>query len=101
MHKTLLQLVISFEWDEGNFHKSWRKHNVSAQETEEVFANEPFMMIDDVQHSEQERRFRALGMTSAGRKLSVSFTIRNHVVRPISARTMSKKEIAIYVSRQN
>ena len=101
MHKTLLQLIIEFDWDEGNFHKSWRKHNVSVQETEEVFDNDPFVMFEDVEHSKHERRFRALGITDTGRRLSVSFTIRGHKVRPISARTMSEKEVRIYAKSQN
>ncbi len=101
MHRNLLELLIQFEWDAGNADKSRRKHNVSPQEAEEIFVNEPFMIFDDLAHSQKETRYLALGITTEGRKLSVSFTIRNNLVRIISARDMSKKELAIYVQKQN
>jgi hypothetical protein len=101
MHQKLLALLITFEWDTGNYHKSWRKHNVSAKEAEEIFNNEPFMMFDDLKHSRHEKRYHALGTTNAGRKLIVSFTVRNHQVRVISTRTMNEKERKIYGQKQN
>lgn len=101
MHKQLLHLLISFEWDDGNLHKSRRKHGITTQEAEEVFANNPFVMMDDLKHSEAENRYHALGMTNVGKKLSVCFTIRNRTIRIISARAMSKKELEIYVKIQN
>ena len=101
MHKHLLDLLITFEWDVGNADKSRRKHNASIKETEEIFANEPFMMFGGEKHSAQETRYLALGTTADGKKLSISFTIRKHSVRIISARPMSKKEEVIYVQKQN
>ncbi len=40
-------LVIGFEWDTGNSHKSELKHAVSMAEAEEVFMNEPILFFAD------------------------------------------------------
>ena len=100
MYKNLLELLINFEWDDGNLHKNRRKHGISAQEAEEVFVNNPFIMMDDIKHSVIEKRYHALGTTNEGKKLSVCFTIRERSIRIISARIMSKKELAIYVKTE-
>ena len=86
--------IVSFEWDEGNSHKSAIKHAVSQEEAEQVFANEPLLLFDDVQHSDREDRFHAYGRTNAVRLLQVSFTIRQAgtAIRVISTRDMSRKE---------
>ncbi len=101
MHSRLLELLINFEWDEGNLHKSRRKHGILAQEAEEIFVNNPFIMMDDTKHSSSEKRYHALGITNEGKKLTVCFTIRKQSVRIISARVMSKKELKIYVQKEN
>jgi len=49
-------------------------------------------VVKDEKHSEQEERYYALGHTDAGRLLFLVFTIRNNLIRVISARDMSKKE---------
>lgn len=83
---------IAFEWDEGNIDKNLVKHNVTNQESEEVFSNKPLLVNEDREHSKYELRFEALGKTNKSRLLFVSFTIRNKKVRTISARDMSSKE---------
>lgn len=101
MHKKLLELLISFEWDDGNLHKSRRKHGISTEEAEEIFVNNPFIMMYDYKHSEVEKRYHALGITNQGKKLSVCFTIRKQSIRIISARVISKKESDIYAKTEN
>jgi uncharacterized DUF497 family protein len=46
----------------------------------------------DEKHSQKETRFFALGHTDSGRLLFVVFTIRNNLIRVISARNMNRKE---------
>jgi uncharacterized DUF497 family protein len=55
-------------------------------------------LLDDPRHSEEEPRYHALGVTAAGRRLHVSFTLRRNAtaIRVISARDMSRKERAVY-----
>lgn len=87
----ILPEPILFEWDKGNSDKNSKKHNVTNKEAEEVFISKPFILLEDVKHSSNEKRFQALGRTNKRRKLSIIFTIREKV-RIISARDMNKKE---------
>lgn len=87
--------ITGFDWDKGNEQKN-SKHGVTPAETEQVFLNEPLVVIDDLKHSDTEARFHALGQTSEGRLLHVTFTIRTNRIRVISARDMHRKERAVY-----
>jgi uncharacterized DUF497 family protein len=81
-----------FDWDRGNLDKNWKLHGVPFWECEQVFFNEPLLVVEDVSHSGVEKRYYALGRTDAGRRLFVVFTIRRNLVRVISARDMSRRE---------
>jgi hypothetical protein len=85
-----------FEWDESNLFKNWDKHNVAYWECEEVFFNKPLLVGHDEGHSEEEKRYYALGQSDTGRRIFVAFTMRESLIRPISFRDMSKKERRIY-----
>jgi uncharacterized DUF497 family protein len=92
----LIKNCEGFLWDEGNSEKNWIKHKVTRLECEEIFFNLPLIISDDVKHSNIEKRFYALGKSTAERLLFVSFTIRNNFIRIISARDMNRKERIIY-----
>jgi uncharacterized protein len=83
---------IGFEWDKGNNNKNLTKHKVSDSECEQVFFNQPFISGSDARHSQDEPRHYALGITDAGRRLFVVYTIRNRLIRVISARDMNRNE---------
>jgi len=87
-----LARCTGFDWDEGNVLKNWVKHRVTAAECEQIFFNHPLVVAEDVEHSQAEGRFYALGQTDAGRLLVVVFTFRRTLIRVISARPMTKKE---------
>jgi len=89
-----LAQIEGFEWDEGNSRKSVEKHDVGQIEAEQVFFNDPLLIIEDVSHSSCENRLHALGRTDAGRLLHISFTLRSggKLIRVISARAMHRKE---------
>lgn len=87
---------LTFEWDDANINKNLLKHSVTINEAEEVFENQPLLIMEDVKHSSSEKRFQALGKSNKNRKLFLAFTIRNEKIRIISARNMSKKEREIY-----
>ena len=95
-----LAAVTEFEWDAGNRGKNLRQ-SVSDAETEQVFFNQPLLLLFDGRHSEVEPRFHALGRTVADRRLHVTFTLRegNTRIRVISARDMHRKERAVYESQ--
>ena len=85
-----------FEWDEGNRDKSRLKHKVSNGECEEIFLNQPLIILEDHKHSKEEQRYAAYGMTNDGRRLHVIFTVRERRHRVISARDMHRKERQFY-----
>ena len=97
----MLTECTGFNWDEFNVHKNWDKHQVTWWECEEVFLGEPLILQDDRKHSATEKRYYVLGTTADGRRLFVSFTIRDKKIRPISARDMSRKERKAYGESQS
>lgn len=92
-----LSRIIGFEWDEGNARKN-EQHGVSMAEAEQVFFNAPLLVLSDAKHSQAEPRFHALGKTNDGRRLHISFTVRDadQFIRVISARGMHRKERTVY-----
>jgi uncharacterized DUF497 family protein len=92
-----LSKITGFNWDDGNARKN-EKHGVSAAESEQVFFNEPLLLLADAKHSDQESRFHALGKTDQGRLLHLAFTLREagEKIRVISARDMHRRERVIY-----
>jgi hypothetical protein len=89
--------IVGFDWDAGNERKSADKHGVSQAEAEQVFFNQRLLVLEDDRHSLAESRFHALGVTSEGRLLHITFTLRRDdtLIRVISARDMSAKERAV------
>ncbi|KAF0119376.1 MAG: hypothetical protein FD149_61 [Rhodospirillaceae bacterium] len=90
--------LTGFQWDDGNARKSADKHGVSQAEAEQVFFNEPLLVVGDSLHSRHEPRFHALGVTNEGRRLHMTFTLREEgtKIRVISARDMHRKERSRY-----
>ncbi len=92
----ILQKCTGFEWDQHNSQKNWEKHKVTPAECEQVFFKQPIFIVEDIKHSQSEKRFYALGKTDLQRKLFIVFTIGNNLIRVISARNMNKKEKRSY-----
>jgi hypothetical protein len=92
-----LNAIAGFDWDAGNARKG-EKHGVATGEAEQVFFNQPLLLLDDTKHSQQEPRYHALGKTDQGRLLHITLTLRDAgtKIRVISARDMHKNERAIY-----
>ena len=90
-----LAQLDGFEWDDGNARKN-EKHEVTAAEAEQVFFNQPLLLLEDLKHSQTEPRHHALGVTHTGRQLHITFTVRRSKIRVISARDMHRKERSIY-----
>ncbi len=91
MNNIIIPEPIIFDWDSGNKNKNFKKHGVSNEEAEEVFLNEP-VTYEDLKHSSLEKRFSCLGETDGGKKVFISFTVRDNKTRLISIRLMNKKE---------
>ena len=91
-----VQACTGFKWDRHNIQKNWEKHNVSPIESEQAFFNRPLIIVKDIQHSQEEDRYYALGKTDQARRLFIAFTIRKKLFRVIFSRDMNKKERKIY-----
>jgi len=91
---------IGFQWDKGNIDKNLVKHSVTNLECEQVFFNEPLIILADPKHSFAEKRYAAFGKTDKGRLLVVIFAKRGKLLRVISARDMNNKERKFYEENQ-
>jgi uncharacterized DUF497 family protein len=98
--KDPLDGCVGFDWDEANVQKNWEGHRVNPEEAEDVFFNEPLVVRSDVRHSAREKRYYALGRTSAGRYLFLAFTIRRARVRVISVRDINQREAEVYAKHE-
>ena len=87
-----------FQWDAGNARKSADKHGVSQAEAEQIFFNEPLLVLPDAAHNQIEPRFHPLDHTDDGWRPCVTFTSRDQgrLIRIISARDMHRTERAQY-----
>ena len=102
-----LAAIQGFEWDAGNARKNADKHDVSQAEAEQVFFNEPLLLLEDGKHALHEPRFHALGRTDDGRLLHISFSFtlrftrrsKGQLIRVISARAMHHKERTYYAQK--
>jgi|SRR3954470_2013925 uncharacterized DUF497 family protein len=87
-----------FDWDEWNRGKCVT-HGVTVEEIEGLFAG-ALMVRPDIEHSQTESRFQAVGRTASQRMVFLVFTVRDiggeRFIRPISARFMHDKEVEHY-----
>jgi uncharacterized protein len=82
---------LSFEWDDPKAVANLRKHGVSFDEAEDLFA--AAAIFEDFDHSEVEPRYLAIGFSAKDRMLTVVFTRpAAGVYRIISARKANKQE---------
>lgn len=95
-----LESCIGFDWDDGNIEKNWEQHQVTPEEAEDVFFNEPLVVRSDVGHSQREKRYYALGQTINGRRLFVAFALRRNLIRVISVRDMNRHEQEAYARHE-
>jgi len=87
--------ITGFDWDKNNFQKSLIKHNVSPKESEDVFKDRNLILTKEV-NVKNEKRYVVFGITPQNRYQTVVFTVRNNLIRVISARTQNKSERKIY-----
>ena len=72
---------MQFSWDPDKATKNLRKHGVSFEEVETVFADHLYVDFYDPDHSEDEDRYLIVGKFSQGRLLIVSYTERRMSTR--------------------
>lgn len=86
--------TLKFEWDPKKAAANLRKHGVSFEDAQTVFANENAKLIDDPDYSEKEGRFVLLGLSSSLRLLVDCHCYRSqgNVIRITSARKAQDHE---------
>jgi uncharacterized DUF497 family protein len=92
---------LRFEWDDAKERENRRKHRVSFEEAESVFADEWALLIDDPEHSDDESRFILMGLSARLRVLVVVHAHRETagIIRIISARKADARERDMYNER--
>ncbi len=84
-------------WDEAKNLENRRKHGLSFEEAEELFASgSDYLEIFDEVHSESEDRFIAIGPVTRGLILVVWTARDDDTLRIISARWANEREQALY-----
>lgn len=93
--------MLRFEWDENKNERNFRKHGMWFEEAVTVFQDPRGRLFFDYEHSTREDRFLLLGMNVQARIIVVVHLHREQeqIVRIISARKATKKEIRVYEER--
>ena len=81
---------MDFEWDSAKEQANRRKHGVDFRTAAKVFLDPHVIEFDDL-NAAAELRFNAIGLVD-GRMLFVTYTMRDDVVRIISARGVEPHE---------
>ncbi len=89
--------MMRFQFDPKKAATNLKKHRVSFADAEGVFLD-PLAIHREDPDTENEERFIALGMGSAGGILVVVYTLRDDEIRLISARRATRKEVKDYES---
>lgn len=87
---------LRFEWNDAKAANNLRKHKVSFEEATTVFDDADAWLQYDHEHSENEDRWRVVGLSGKGRLLSVIYTKRHETIRIISARGANQAEEGRY-----
>ena len=95
---------MKFEWDENKNQENIKKHSVTFEEAASIFLNK-IMEEPDLEHSDDEERYKAVGISVYLRELLVVYCIRENkgnekITRIISARKANEEERRKYYERQ-
>ncbi len=73
-----------FEWDSKKDEQNQRKHGISFALAQLAFLDSDRVILEDLEHSENEKRFYCLGRVSDG-IMTVRFTYGKNTIRIIGA----------------
>ena len=90
---------MDFEWDDAKDLSNQRKHGLSFAEARQLFeSGADYLEIFDVEHSELEDRFIAIGPIDRGLVVVIYTEREEDFIRIIGARLANKTEQALYRS---
>lgn len=69
-----------FEWNEDKDKENQRKHNISFSLAQYAFLDPQRIIVEDISHSSEEKRFCCIGKVGEG-IITVRFTYRGDVIR--------------------
>ena len=87
---------MEFEWHHKKAEVNAKKHNVSFDEAVSCFYDAAQIVFYDPEHSKDEDREIMIALSESNRLLLVCYTIRNDLIRLISARLATKREVKQY-----
>ena len=90
-----------FVWDLEKYALNLQKHRITFEEASTVFYDDRAVYLDDGEHSQDEERFKVIGMSDKLKILTVCHCHRNggDLIRIISARKATKQEYNDYTRR--
>lgn len=88
---------MRFEFDPTKAASNIKKHGVSFADAEALF-EDPLAVHRRDPDSEGEERLVAIGLGGAGEVLVVVYVLRGRVIRLLSARRATKREVKAYAS---
>ena len=95
-------LVVDFEWDDAKDLSNQRKHGLAFAEARQLFeSGADYLEIFDVEHSEFEDCFIAIGPIDRGLVVVVYTEQEEDRIRIIGARLANKREQALYRSHMD
>jgi len=86
---------MSWEWDPGKAKANFAKHRVSFADAVTVLEDDLALTMPDL-YADDEERWVTLGRDALGRLLVVIYTWRGDLVRRISARQATARELQQY-----
>jgi uncharacterized DUF497 family protein len=88
---------VDFEWDEAKDLTNRHKHGLGFAEAAQLFeSGGEYLEIFDVDHSESEDRFIAIGPIASGLIVVVYIEPEEDTIRIISAREATRREQALF-----
>lgn len=89
---------MEVEYDSRKAATNLRKHGISFKEASSCFYDQLALAMED-SHSESEYRWILIGLSRRQRYLTVVYTLRENIVRIISARKSTRREKRDYAKR--
>jgi uncharacterized DUF497 family protein len=88
--------MFTFEYDSEKAKKNLIKHKVNFDEYCSAFYDPNLKDFFDDLHSDEEDRFLLVGRSNHDRVILISYTVRDEIIRIISARPLRKNEVKKY-----
>lgn len=89
-------MISQFEWNQEKARCNFEKHGVTFSEGATIFSDQRIATMLDPDHSQDEERSIAIGVSVKGRILIVVFTDRGNKIRLISCRKATSTERKTY-----